>query len=131
MGSVKLSVSVPEGMWLPITQRWPEKGASELIQLALEALMQENEIEQLVLVLVPASQATEIQEQYDLDNSYPWDDWFDGNPHILRAGVDFSTPIETMRTTVLGKAWRGGFTVVTSVTSDGDRLAIRKTSDHR
>jgi len=56
---------------------------------------------------------------------YPWDQWLDGNPWKLEAGVDYNCQAQSLVSSASKFAERNGFSVKSSIAEDGLTVTIQ------
>lgn len=58
-------------------------------------------------------------------SKYPWQEWLDGNPWKLEAGVDYNCMAQSLVSSASKFAQRNGFGVRSSISEDGLTLTLQ------
>jgi hypothetical protein len=68
---------------------------------------------------------TEFPKSVQRTESYDWESWFDGVPRVLSQGVDFTTKVDSFRSSAYQAGKRRGVKIRVHTYADGKRIAIQ------
>jgi hypothetical protein len=69
--------------------------------------------------------AKKIEKHKFRSSKYDWDNWLDGDIWVLTQGEDFEVELSTMRSTILGAAYRKGLRARTTLDMKAKTITIQ------